>query len=387
VTGREKIEAAFSPGGSAATPAVICYEGIYIRDHWRELTAAPWWHLHSPHLNEQISWRREVIQRISQAWFMLPKWYSRRKRNRLSMEVRPDGVFKIDTKTGKEKLLEEPRIGGWSASGQVESYRPTHLPRSIEEIDASIPSPPRSEAGTILHNGQGDLAQALLAEFGRELYPIYLLASPFWRCYRLWGFEGTMIMVATYPELVKYACERYLALEIREAQEAALLGAAGMWVEECLTDMISPTTFRELALPYTRRLVEAIRLLGMKSVYYYCGDPNDRWDELLSIGADALALEESKKRFQIGIEEVVGRVQGRSAVLGNLDAIGVLQNGSEEELKVAISRQLAAGRHNDGRFIMSLGSPVTPETPAERVRLYCDLVRELGAAQRAFPIP
>jgi len=27
---------------------------------------------------------------------------------------------------------------------------------------------------------------------------------------------------------------------------------------------------------------------------------------------------------------------------------------------------------------MSLGSPVTPGTPVERVRLYCKMVREMG---------
>ena len=37
-----------------------------------------------------------------------------------------------------------------------------------------------------------------------------------------------------------------------------------------------------------------------------------------------------------------------------------------------------AGRKNGGRFVMSLGSPVTPETPVARVRLYTDLVHELG---------
>ncbi len=379
MTGREKIEAAFSPEGSAAIPAVIPYEGIYIRDHWHELTDAPWWHLHSPHLDEQMSWRRDVIQKTGQDWFMLPKWYSRQQRNCLSIEVMPEGIFRVNAKTGKGILLEEPRLGGWSTSGQVESYRPAHLPQHIEEIEAAIPSPPSFEPEAMLRDGQAELAQALLGEFGRELYPIQAVDSPFWRCYRLWGFEGMMVMAGTDPELVKYACERYLALEIRAAQEAALLGARGIWVEECLTDMISPAAFRELALPHTRKLVEAIRSLGMKSIYYYCGDPNDRWEELLSTGADALALEEGKKRFRIDIEEVVARVRGRCTILGNLDAIGVLQDGSEEDLESEISRQLTAGRRNGGRFIMSLGSPVTPETPVGRVRLYCDLVRELEA--------
>jgi len=99
---------------------------------------------------------------------------------------------------------------------------------------------------------------------------------------------------------------------------------------------------------------------------------------LLAVGADALSLEESKKGFVIDIEEVVERAQGKCAVLGNLDAVGVLQDGTEEELRAEIERQIAAGRKNGNRFVMSIGSPVTPGTSVERVRLYCDLVHDLG---------
>ena len=88
----------------------------------------------------------------------------------------------------------------------------------------------------------------------------------------------------------------------------------------------------------------------------------------------------SKKSFSIDIEDVVDRVQGRCTVLGNLDAVGVLEQADEEHLRAEIARQIAAGRRNGSRFIMSLGSPVTPGTPAERVRLYCDLAHELGGA-------
>jgi uroporphyrinogen-III decarboxylase len=125
--------------------------------------------------------------------------------------------------------------------------------------------------------------------------------------------------------------------------------------------------------------VEEIRSLGLKSVYYYCGNPAGRWEQLLSVGADALSLEESKKGFTIDIEDVVERVNGRLTVLGNLDAIRLLEKGSEAELRAEIARQIAAGRRNGSRFIMSLGSPVTPGTTVDRVRLYCDLVHELGA--------
>ena len=151
-----------------------------------------------------------------------------------------------------------------------------------------------------------------------------------------------------------------------------------------MTDMISPEAFAELNVPFVSSLVEEIRAEGLKSVYYFCGDPAGKWKHLISVGADALSLEESKKGFVIDIEDVVERAQGRCAVLGNLDAINALPNASAEQLRTEISRQIAAGRRNGSRFIMSLGSPVTPGTSVERVRLYCDLVHEPGTSDLRF---
>ena len=77
MTGREKIKAAFSKGGTSEIPAVICYEGIYVRDHWQELVSVPWWYQEVPDIECQMLWRREVIEKIGQDWFGLPLGYSR----------------------------------------------------------------------------------------------------------------------------------------------------------------------------------------------------------------------------------------------------------------------------------------------------------------------
>jgi uroporphyrinogen-III decarboxylase len=158
----------------------------------------------------------------------------------------------------------------------------------------------------------------------------------------------------------------------------AQVGALGLWLEDCMTDMVSPEAFRALNLPYLRRITAVARDKGLHSIYYYCGNPAGKWELLLDTGADALALEESKKGFAIDVEEVVERVGGCMAVLGNLDAIRLLPHVDEEVLRAEIARQIAAGRRNGSRFIMSLGSPVTPGTSAERVRRYCEFVHELG---------
>lgn len=374
------VEAAFSQEGTTEIPAVICYEGIYVRDHWEQLTSCPWWYQYAPDIECHMLWRREAIAKTGQDWFVLPFCYSREERQRFSIEARSEGVFRIDRLTGREERLEQPQIGGWSGSGEVQSVRPYHLAETLYEIDELIPVPVDCDPQEIMVNGRADLAAQILEEFGEDLYPICHVSSPLWCCYSLWGFEGMMTMIATHPDLVTYACQRFLASSIYAVREAAVLGAAGIWIEECLTDMISPDAFETLNVPFLHQVVEEIHDAGMKSIYYFCGNPAGKWDQLLSVQADAISLEESKKGFVIDIEEIVERVQGRCVVVGNLDAMGVLEQGSEEQLRAEIARQVAAGRRNGSRFIMGIGSPVTPATPVERVRLYCDLVHELGTS-------
>ena len=379
MTGRQKIEAALSKDGTPEIPAVICYEGIFIRDHWEQLTSYPWWYQHVPDIERQIAWRREVIARTGQDWFALPSFYSREQRQYLSIDVRTNGVFRVDKRTGEKEELTKPQVGGWSILGELHSVRPRHLAKTPDEIDFLIPIPSSFDPASAVTDGRNDLAAELLKEFGECLYPICHVGSPLWCTYNLWGFEGMMGMIASQPDLVNHACRRFLARGIYAVHTAATMGAAGIWIEECMTDMISPDAFAALSVPFARSLVEETRAAGLKSIYYFCGDPAGKWEHLISAGADALALEESKKGFVIDIEDMIERVRGRCTVLGNLDAINVLPNASEEELRTEISRQIAAGRRNGGRFIMSLGSPVTPGTSVQRVRLYCDLVHEMDS--------
>lgn len=341
MTGRQKIEAAFSKEGTGEVPVVICHERIFIRDHWKQLFSYPKWYMESPDLDTQILWRSEAIDRIGQDWTRLFTFHS-------------------------------------LSSSDSEPVIPEQTADTPEEIDILIPVPSISVYDEVIHNGRNDLAVGILKKYGSEIYPFYYTVSPLCSCYSLWGFEGMMTKIATEPELVKHACRRYLDLAVRDVRTAALLGAGGIWIDEYFTDIISPDTFKELNCPFMKQLIDEIRSLRLHSIYYFCGNPAGKMEHIMSVCPDAIAFEESKKGFKLDIEDIVSAVSGRCTVLGNLDAIGILQDGTGEQLKTEIKRQLSAGRQNGGRFIMSTGSPVTPGTTIERVRLYCDLVREYG---------
>ncbi|KYH39480.1 MAG: hypothetical protein AYL32_015980, partial [Candidatus Bathyarchaeota archaeon B26-2] len=159
----------------------------------------------------------------------------------------------------------------------------------------------------------------------------------------------------------------------------AEVGVDGLWIEDCLSSAseISTEHFRRFALPYVREVASEVRRAGMKSIYYFCGDVHDRLEYLLEVGADAISLEESKKNFEIDIGWVNEVVSGRCCIFGNLDSVRVLQDGTLEDLEREVSWQIEVGREY-GKFVVSLGSPVTPRTPVGRVREYVEAARRCG---------
>ena len=378
MTGRQKIEAAFSREGSKEFAAADCWEYVFIRDHWDQLTNSPWYDQHSPDLERQTAWRRDVLARTGQELLHVGSFYSRRDRENLIIENRPEGVFLIDRVNGQRRKLEPPVIGGWSRPGRLESVESAGLPKTSEELDAQVISLLPTTAKHIEEDGRADLAHVLIKEHGSQLYPIAYADAPLWYFYDLWGFEGMMIMIGGQPDLAKRALPHFTARTIDAVREAAELSAAGILIWECFTDLISPQAYEAFSVPYMRQVADECRRLGIKSIYGFAGNPAGKLDAILSIGADALAFEESKKDFVIDINELAEYIDGRCTLFGNLDAIGVLQDGSEAQLRDAIAEQIAAGRRNRNRFVVSLGSPVTPATPADRMRLYCDLVHKMS---------
>jgi len=238
MNGRQKIEAAFSAAGTGEIPALTSYWDITIRDHWDELTGCPWWYRFSPQLEEQLAWQREAIPRPGHDWFYLPFGASRAERARTIIEAGPEGVALIDRETLAATRLERPAPGGhWELP-------PPPQPESADEIERLVPVPPPFDPAGFPAEGRGELAETLLAEFGAEYYPIYNTNSPVWGCYSLWDCAGWMRRIATQPELVHLASERFLAQRIRLIREAAALGAAAVWIDEwsgtASTTLITP---------------------------------------------------------------------------------------------------------------------------------------------------
>ena len=117
----------------------------------------------------------------------------------------------------------------------------------------------------------------------------------------------------------------------------------------------------------------------MIAVFYFCGDVMPRLTPIRTLDPTCLAVEESKKGFEIEIGDVRRQMGEKAGLFGNVDVLGVLQNGTEDLWRREIERQVRAAGGN-GRFVMSFGSPITPGTPPERVWAFVELTHRLTGA-------
>ena len=77
-----------------------------------------------------------------------------------------------------------------------------------------------------------------------------------------------------------------------------------------------------------------------------CGDIRDRLKDIVGSKSDCISFEESKKNFTVDLEWVNEVVNGRACIFGNLDAVNILQNGTEKKLESEIKRQITIGKEH-----------------------------------------
>jgi uroporphyrinogen-III decarboxylase len=351
-------------------PVVACYTGILLRDHWEQITTRPWWILEGIDLPGRLAVEEDFQDKLDPDWVTCGMIRPRDWRENHEIQCEGGRVFVVDKTTGEKTEICRPPPGGNKISmlqkPRIESRRDAE---GLVDV---------TEERVFRENGSLDLVRLFNGRFGREKLLFTHIGTPFWSVLlSYFGLGGMLRGLFRMPDLIHEILEEVTRAKIETIRAYSSEGVECFWIEECLTSAseISKTQYHDFVLPYTKRLNDEIRRLGGRSVYYICGDVRDRIDLVIETGPDCISLEESKKNFEIDIEWVDREVDGRSCIFGNLDSIGVLQDGTGGELRSEIRRQIGVGRRH-GKFVMSLGSPVTPKTPVERIREYVDISRE-----------
>lgn len=378
-TGKGRILTALGGGQPDIPPVAIDYMGLYLAERMERAYVAAYRERLEREGRVRKDPDRDLEIRVQAAlkaydcfqeqhdWFSVWGEPIPERVAQQELVLENDAVFELDHATGarRQLLLSGEEAKTREMGERFEQAR--RLYRDRDRLKEAIAAQIASYRG---RRGDLRLVEAIVRRRGDAQFIYTGATAPFWTPFDLIGFEGMMTALHDAPDLVFAMMDALLESTLEYAQAFKDAGGHGIRVEECLAsaDMISPAMYERFALPYEEKLFGQLRRMGLKTILYFCGDVMPRLPVLRELPIDALMVEESKKTFVIDIGAVREAAGPDLCLLGNIDAYGMVEKASEAELRAEVERQIRVAG-TDGAFIVGLGSPLTLDTPPERVDL------------------
>ena len=204
--------------------------------------------------------------------------------------------------------------------------------------------------------------QRLKKMCAKQVPVIAYIQAPFRHASMLRGFEDLMRDLYKRPDRAKELLEITTLSQIYYGIACVHAGADVVQISDPSSsgDAVSSKVWEEFGLPYTKRVVDALKKMGVKITMHICGDTNDRLESLALTGVDGLSLDH-KVDFAYA-KKVLG---DKVCLIGNLNPTDTLvfKDADEvyEEARALIS---AIGPYN---FILSSGCSIPAIAPPENI--------------------
>jgi len=360
-------------------PVTSMYLPLYQLDHFVELSGRPAWEIDKWRSAPPDEHVKLFLEMRSKTPFDLVQPHgsgSREARENAEYVERDGRMFRRDKRTGDlTPVLTE------TTSGHATDYRATEEQIVFDKADVNAKVVVR-KAEEAIAEGANDYLEAVVRAVGdKEFIVSGGLVGVVWYCGQYVGQSNVFAMMKEQPDLIEYLSWKLVEANIEEIRRMAAGGGDAIYIDDATatSDMISVAQYERFSMPFVKAMVEEIHRQGLKVILIYFGGIADRLEQIVSIGADALAPEASMKGYVNDINAFAEKIGSRTTLFGNVDPLNVLEKASDEGLEAEVQRQVAAGRKARG-FVVCTGSPITPKTPLSRVQRFIALAHKYGAA-------
>jgi uroporphyrinogen decarboxylase len=184
------------------------------------------------------------------------------------------------------------------------------------------------------------------------------------------GMNDLFMDLVLRPDWVEEVLEICVVQGIRFARAQVEAGADIIGLGDAAASQVSPRMYRQFALPYEKRIFDAVHEMGALARLHICGDSSRIVDEMVETGADIIDLD-----WMVDLKGAGEKYGHRVSLLGNYDPVAVLLQGSPDEVYQAT---LACGRDGGSRCISAAGCEVPVDTPHENLHAHARALRDLG---------
>ena len=217
--------------------------------------------------------------------------------------------------------------------------------------------------------------ERLVQHFGRE---VFLIGrgdqGPFSLASQLYGMDRLLedLMDEEAEEDVHRLLEFCTSACIAYHEKLLQLGVpmTSMGDSTAGPDVISPAMYKTFAVPYEKKVIEAVHRKGGLISLHICGNATKIIDQMCNLGADVLEIDQ-----KTDLKTAVRAEKENCALLGQVNPV-LLSNGTQQEVKETAERilQIVGGKSTTG-FILGPGCALGGDTPKENIQALIDSVK------------
>lgn len=227
-------------------------------------------------------------------------------------------------------------------------------PLLAERTDLVNLRAPDPLGGGRMHNGIQGVA-LLKQRVGQDLLVEGWIEGPCAEGADLRGLNNLMLDFYDDPGFVRDLFEFVLGMELQFAKLQIEAGADVIGIGDAAASLIGPELYDEFVWPYEKRLVDGVRALGGRARLHICGDTRFCLAGMARLGCSIVDLD-----WLSPLAEGRAQMGGDQILLGNIDPVAVLRNGTPDSIRRAVAGCHAAA---GDRFIVGAGCEVTRDTP------------------------
>ncbi|MFN8392151.1 MAG: uroporphyrinogen decarboxylase [Bdellovibrionota bacterium] len=179
-------------------------------------------------------------------------------------------------------------------------------------------------------------------------------------------FQGTQVFAQQDPKAFHLLMEKLTALTVDYLLAQRESGADAVQLFDSWAGNLSLDEYRELALPYNRKIVERIKASGTPIILYTNGSAH-LLEGMIETGADCLSVD---WRTPLGSAQAYAGPD--RAIQGNFDPCHLF---GDRQRVITRTRAMLESVDRKSGYIANLGHGILQQTPVENARAFIDTVK------------
>lgn len=173
------------------------------------------------------------------------------------------------------------------------------------------------------------------------------------------GINNLMLDCMDDPEFVVDLFEHIVHMQISFAHAQIEAGADLIGIGDAAASLVGPAIYDKLVWSFEKRLVDAIHVMGARVRLHICGNTRRILRSIGTLNCDMVDLD-----YLAPISAGRAFMQETQVLLGNIDPVRVLQNGTEIDVYSAIA---ACHAQAGDAYVIGAGCEVPRDTPPDNL--------------------